>query len=312
MMLGELLDGDPSAVSKTWREGGFTSMFDFPLGFAMADVFCRDSNVAKLAAVLTNDRRYPDPSALVTLVDNHDLPRIATLCKHEPNRITNALRFLLSARGIPSLTWGTEAGLDGEKEPETRKSMNFTESNKPEKLAITKALTARSDNPALRDGASTILALDSKHLVVGRAHADQLALIAVNQATAPFSWNSLRGGDAWPAIENAPPGVTVITGEMRPGHFAELAKTLDAQWRTGAKTSRVTFKNPTGANGRVVGSGKELGDWSPSVAPTLPATLDLPVGGVFEFKFVSESGVWSEGENQVLFVPSEATSVELR
>ena len=63
MLLGELLDGDPGTVARTWREGRFTSMFDFPLGFAIADVFCRGESPAKLAAVLTNDRRYPDPVA---------------------------------------------------------------------------------------------------------------------------------------------------------------------------------------------------------------------------------------------------------
>ncbi len=310
MMLGELLDGDPSAVSKVWREGGFTSMFDFPLAFAMTDVFCRDSNVAKLAAVLTNDRRYPDPSALVTMVDNHDLPRIATSCRHDPKRIESALRFLLSMRGIPSLTWGTEVGLDGDKEPETRKSMEFTHSTSPVKAEITRALTTRSDSPALRDGALVILELDSHHLVIGRAHADQLAVVAVNQSATPFSWSSARAGEPWPVIQSAPPGVTVTTSGITPGRFTELARSVDAQWRTGATTTRVTFKNSNGVSGRVVGSGEVLGDWSAAAAPALPAELDLPTGGVFEFKFISATGVWEEGENRVLVVPAGTMTVE--
>ena len=72
-LLGELLDGDPSVVARTWKDGGFDALFDFPLAFAIADVFCRGQSPARLAAVLTNDRRYPDASKLVTLLDNHDL-----------------------------------------------------------------------------------------------------------------------------------------------------------------------------------------------------------------------------------------------
>jgi glycosidase len=125
--LGELLDGDPSLVAKTWREGRFTSMFDFPLGFAIADVFCRGESPAKLGAILTNDRRYPDPSQLVTLVDNHDLPRIVSLCGGDLEKVKQALAFMILMRGTPSLTWGTEVGLDGAKEPDNRKSMQFVD-----------------------------------------------------------------------------------------------------------------------------------------------------------------------------------------
>ncbi len=301
MQLGELLDGDPSAVARTWREGHFTSMFDFPLAFAMADVFCRDQSPAKLAAVLTNDRRYPDPSQLVTLLDNHDLPRIASLCGHDAKRIERALRFLLATRGIPSLTWGTEIGLDGEKEPETRKSMRFIST--PVKAMITEALTQRADNPALRDGASSILAVDDKHLIIGRAHAAQLSVIVVNQTSEAYS-PALAA--PWPSGSFAP-GVSVRNSGV--GDFAALSKSLDEQWRTGAHTTRVTFN---GTGGKVVGSGHELGDWNPSRAPAVPVTLELPVGGVFEFKFISDSGAWAEGENHVIIVKSEPFAVDLR
>ena len=148
MLLGELLDGDPGTVARTWREGKFTSMFDFPLGFAIADVFCRGESPAKLAAVLTNDRRYPDPSALVTLVDNHDLPRIMSQCGGDVEKVKQALAFLISMRGVPSIIWGTEVGFDGAKEPDNRKSMRFVTA--PVKAQITSGLTQRSDNPSLR------------------------------------------------------------------------------------------------------------------------------------------------------------------
>ena len=300
ILLGEMLDGDPSQVARTWRDGHFTAMFDFPLAFAIADVFCRDQSPSRLAAVLTNDRRYPDPSQLVTLVDNHDLPRIASLCGHDSQRIQNALTFLLSARGIPSLMWGTEIGLDGDKEPENRKSMRFVTT--PLKAQLTNGLTQRNDNPALRDGASTVLFVDAHHLVIGRAHPSELSVIVVNQTSEPFDPAIAA---PWPHSAS-PAGVTVSNTR---GDFTELAKSLDAQWRTGAKTTSVTFTSNT--PGKVVGSGGELGDWDPKKGVTLPATLDLPIGGVFELKFVAPDGTWAQGENRVVFVTTEPQTIDL-
>jgi hypothetical protein len=170
MLLGELLDGDPGTVAKTWREGRFTSMFDFPLGFAIADVFCRGESPAKLAAVLTNDRRYPDPSSLVTLVDNHDLPRLMSQCGGDVEKVKQALAFLISMRGVPSIIWGTEIGLDGAKEPDNRKSMRFVEH--PLRGHIARWMKQRAGSAALRQGVAIPVDVTKDRVVIARVAAD--------------------------------------------------------------------------------------------------------------------------------------------
>jgi len=170
MLLGELLDGDPSLVAKTWREGHFTSMFDFPLAFAIADVFCRGESPAKLAAVLTNDRRYPDANALVTLVDNHDLPRIMSQCGGDVEKVKQALAFLIAMRGTPSIIWGTEVGFEGAKEPDNRKSMRFVEH--PLEAHLTKWMKLRADSPALRDGVAFPVEVTKDRVVIARVAPD--------------------------------------------------------------------------------------------------------------------------------------------
>lgn len=124
-LLGEDLDGDPGHLAKTATEDGFDAMFDFPLYFAVKDVFCDGKPLGRLAAILSLDRTYPSHESLVTLVDNHDLPRVATACHGDPERIQAALGFTLLARGIPSITYGTEIGLTGEHEPENRADMSW-------------------------------------------------------------------------------------------------------------------------------------------------------------------------------------------
>jgi hypothetical protein len=170
MLLGELLDGDPGAVAKTWREGRFTSMFDFPLGFAIADVFCRGESPSKLAAVLTNDRRYPDPSRLVTLVDNHDLPRILSQCGGDVEKVKQALAFLISMRGVPSIIWGTEVAMDGAKEPDNRKSMRFVDH--PLRAHLTKWMKLRAESSALSQGVAVPLEVSRDRVVIARIAPD--------------------------------------------------------------------------------------------------------------------------------------------
>lgn len=266
MRLGELLDGDPGTVARVWREGHFTSMFDFPLAFAIADVFCRGASPAKLGAVLTNDRRYPDPSSLVTLIDNHDLPRLISQCGGDVEKTKQALTFWLAMRGIPSLTWGTEVGLEGFAEPENRGSMRFVEH--PLRQHIARAMALRAKSPAIREGAAVPIFCSAEKLVVARVAADGTTVHV-----------TVEGGKV--SIDDAPLSST---------HVFE-------QWRTGARKREVTL---TGT-GTVVGSGPELGDWDKRRAQPLPLTVELPVGGVFEFKRLV-AGEWEPGPNQLLFV----------
>lgn len=304
-LLGEMLDGDPSVVSAAWRDGGFTAMFDFPLGFAMNDVFCRGERPTKLAAVLANDRRYPDPSQLVTLLDNHDLPRVMSACRNDVGRVRQALGFMVAMRGIPSVTWGTEVGLEGAKEPDNRKSMVFA----PHVLKddLTFWLAARRQHPALSDGVPVVLSASSEGVVVGRVSPSQLAVVVVGRGGV----RPRVEGAPWDAasLELVPPSpvgrsdLGVFVSDVRPGAWESLFREADTQWRRAAKRKTITFEGPSDT--LVVGSGPELGDWNPARARPLPVTLELPEGAVFEFKAVRRAGAtttWAEGDNGVLFV----------
>lgn len=145
-------------------------MFDFPLAFAIADVFCRGESPAKLAAVLTNDRRYPDATALVTLVDNHDLPRIMSQCGGDVEKVKQTLAFLIAMRGTPSIIWGTEVGFEGAKEPDNRQSMRFVEH--PLQAHLARWMKLRADSPALRDGIAVPIEVTKERVVIARVAPD--------------------------------------------------------------------------------------------------------------------------------------------
>ncbi|MEB3330408.1 MAG: alpha-amylase family glycosyl hydrolase [Candidatus Sericytochromatia bacterium] len=125
LMLGEVLNGDPGYVGAYTREGRFDTVFDFPMYFTITDVFARGQSMRKLGERLRQDAAYRDPTLLSTFIDNHDVPRFLSVANHDERRLRLALAFLMTARGIPSVYYGTEVGLDGAGEPDNRKDMTF-------------------------------------------------------------------------------------------------------------------------------------------------------------------------------------------
>lgn len=328
LLLGEMLEGDPKVLAKTAREGGFDAVFDFPLHFAVIDVFCKNEAATRLGTILSLDRLYEDPFSLVTLADNHDLPRLASSCGGDLSRIEQALTVTLLMRGTPSLTWGTEVGLTGEKEPENRGDMRFDPH--PLREVISRLLALRRAHPALQSGIPFLASANREHLVVHRYSDEDAALIAINRGATPLTVappEGTRPGDfldgTRPAAKvsklTVPPGSTrvFVSRERKPGAFAALRRRSEQAWR-GAPThaAEVVMKvAPVKAKGgvvKVVGSAPELGAWDVTRAPTVPASGKLEVAlpyGVYEYKLVLERpgqpATWEGGQNRVLFVRGE-------
>jgi glycosidase len=278
-LLGELFDGSPRAVSETAREAGLDAMFDFPLHFAMVDVFCHDASPGALGAVLSQDAAYPPGEKLVTFLDNHDLPRIRTACGNDSTRVERAFTFQLAARGVPALTYGTEAGLIGEKEPENRGDMRFGETSL--RAHIRDRMAVRRAHPALDHGVDRPLLLDDTLYAFARTAPDETMIVAVN--TGP--------GTRRVAGHDVPPGVAVFPGRAPPPAHAVV--------------TRLSAKAPLqpGDTLLAVGMGDRFGNWEPTHGIPLPAQLELDPA-VYAFKLVIRhadgSVAWEAGPNRYL------------
>lgn len=347
LLLGEYLDGDPWKLAAVQKKGGFDLLFDFPTYFSLVDTFCKDQPASHLAAVLAQDRAYGQGTRLATLVDNHDLPRLSSACQGEPDRVGKALAVWLGLRGAPTLTYGTEVGLVGSKEPENRADMRFTR-NGPVYSELARLFKLRREHPSLREGATQVLAADKELFAFARISDDEAAVVAINQSgrpagvdlgalhshgkifevavELPAAGQDSTAGRFSRTLEVAPR--SVVVGFVAPRHrngFRRLAREADAQGRTGAKKQEVSFQvldAPLAEGDRLwlAGSGPEMGQWEPSHAlgpfvPDQPVKAALPVGLTFEYKLVvcHESGKcdWEEGGNRFLFVREEKSPMEL-
>jgi len=294
--LGEVFDGDPVRLAEAWEGGGFDSVFDFPLRYAMIDTFCRDRPVGRLGAVLSADRVYPDPNRVVTFLDNNDVSRVATECGGDPEKVGMALDFLLAVRGIPCLTYGTEVGLAGAGEPENRADMRFGEDG-PLEARIREDLALRRAHPSLVRGRTALVALEDGLLVLLRVDPEETAVIAVNRREHPATLPAL------PGLTLPPDRVSV---QFLPGRsWVDPGQRLVRIRATGLPVGE-------GETPVLVGTGRELANWTPERGLVLQrdgddwtGSVTLPADSVMEYKLVirGDSAVrWQEGENRYLFV----------
>ena len=334
-LLGEMLDGSPAVLARTEREGRFDSLFDFPLHYAMKDVFCDDKAPSRLGAILSQDRLYPNAQELVTLLDNHDLPRVMTACHGDLERVRRALTFMLTARGTPSISYGTELAFTGEKEPLNRSDMRFTE-GAPLRATLHTLLRLRQEHPALQTGASQVIAVSEGILAYARVLAGEAAVILTSTRNRPFSVGlpvELAGATLLDALTGQPvrPPVVIAPGSVRvllaspsvPEGFAPWAELARAEQRgLGRKrTVELVLHGTSGSDDAVylAGSGPELGNWDASraVGPLSGRvlTVELPVDGVFEYKLVTrhrgQPPRWEPGDNHSVWVRDVAGALRL-
>lgn len=302
MLIGEYFDGDPKKVDEIQKNGKFTQMFDFPLSFALRDVFCENKSLAGLAGIVTNDRIYSNPNNMVTFIDNHDMPRFISLCHGDIDSMSRALRVMLAWRGIPSLYYGTEVPLAGENEPDNRADMDFNRADLYP--VIQSALRMRSNEPVFAKGRTSILHYQPGFVVFARELREHQALIIINQGDTvqnyvlpPGKWRDAESRRMIAAVASIRPRTVqiLLNKDMQKSIIDDSIK-------------KVTFRVPNDGNTyAIVGSAPELGSWNPANAPKTVSenVIELPAQTVVSFKLVriADDGAvtWADGDNRELF-----------
>ena len=178
---------------------------DFQVHFALLDVLTKtsgwDSGVGRLYRVLAADYLYPDPMKEVIFLDNHDTPRILGVLDGSLQRLRLGLTLLLTLRGIPCITYGTEAGFSDVKEhgtiredmpggwpADTRSIFNASQRSDKEKAciaALAPLANFRRTSSALTKGNTMHIAPENGVYGYVRYTADQMVLTVINADTVP-------------------------------------------------------------------------------------------------------------------------------
>jgi glycosidase len=241
--IGEVFHPDPAVTSffaggrKGWDgiDTQLTTVFDFPLYFALRDVLLNGAPAGRITNVLRQDSLYPHPDYLVPFFGNHDTSRFAGAPGATPDTLKLAFGMALTIRGIPELYYGDEIGMLGGGDPDNRRDFPggwpedaqnaFTpEGRSRDQEAIFQyvrtMLRLRREHEALRIGKLWHLASDDSSYVFLRESDEEKLVIAFYDGASPRAVNiSLRDTPA-----EAAAGISTLFGEGQADLAGETLK----------------------------------------------------------------------------------------
>ena len=112
---GEVFVGDIDYVSE--YQDYEWGVLDFPFFFNARGTFAAHTDMNSLGDLFDNDYKYNNPNRLETFIDNHDRARFLTWADDNYQRLRSALSFMMTARGVPAIYYGTEQADDGNGNP---------------------------------------------------------------------------------------------------------------------------------------------------------------------------------------------------
>ncbi|WP_077705481.1 alpha-amylase family glycosyl hydrolase [Virgibacillus dokdonensis] len=134
---------------------------------------------------------YNEVNDQVTFIDNHDMARF-TSEKSSKTSTDIALAVLLTSRGVPTIYYGTEQYLTGDKDPENRKPMTkFDKTTKAYKV-IQKLSNLRKTNPALGYGRTKQRWINSDVYIFERKFGNNVVITAVNKSDKTYTISNLK------------------------------------------------------------------------------------------------------------------------
>lgn len=206
--IGEVSDRDPDIVA--FFQGGrpqfdrvdthLTTVFDFPLMYAMRDVVAKGQPMQKIINVLQHDWIYPHPELLVTFLGNHDNKRFLNEPGSSFAKLKAAYSLLLTMRGIPQLYYGDEIAMTGGDDPDNRHDFPggfpgdqhdaFLASGRSQYqqnafVFVQSLLALRAKHPALRRGTQTHISWDDHYYAFLRSVDNEKLLVIYNNSDAP-------------------------------------------------------------------------------------------------------------------------------
>lgn len=198
-LMGEIIHGD-------YRELANSEMLDSTTNYeCWKGIYSshNDKNYFEIAYAL--NRQFGEQGiykhlSLYNFLDNHDVSRIATLLEN-PKDIYNAYTLLFTIPGVPSVYYGSEYGIEGEKEnapggdKAIRSELDLSTLDNPKLIAhIQKLSELKKNNSALQYGRYKEILVSNQQLIFVRELDDDYVVVCLNCANRPENLNFQYSG----------------------------------------------------------------------------------------------------------------------
>jgi neopullulanase len=204
--IGEVFHPDPTITSffagghRGWDgiDTQLTTVFDYPLYFALRDVLLNGAPAGRITNVLRQDSLYPHPEYLVPFFGNHDVTRFRGATGASPGKLKLAFGMTLLLRGIPELYYGDELGMTGGGDPDNRRDFPggwpedahnaFTRAGRTSEQQeifeyVQAVLRLRHGHDSLRGGKLWHLASDNSSYIFLRESEEEKLVVAFHNGT---------------------------------------------------------------------------------------------------------------------------------
>jgi glycosidase len=182
LVVGEIVNYPADWLKSIDAVMNFT-LRDLLLGLAKSEI--EPATASRMLARLVAEAGIEPLLKSWVVIDNHDIPRIATqLPQTAQRRLVQALQFTLP--GAPNLYYGAEVGMEGGADPENRGPMRWdlVREDNPELLWVKKLVALRKAHRALRVGDFRVV--ESQRLFAFERHTDRTLdtlLVVANPGT---------------------------------------------------------------------------------------------------------------------------------
>ena len=138
----------------------------------------------------------------LNMLDSHDTPRFLSCASEDKDSLKLAWLFMFSYPGAPSVYYGDEIGLDGEHDPDCRKSFPWDENKWDRNLRsyVKQLISLRKQNPALRRGSFRRLWSADGTYAFSRSESGDTFVIALNASESPQEVAVIYEGDKVPGV----------------------------------------------------------------------------------------------------------------
>jgi alpha-amylase len=180
-LIGEVFDGRADYVA-AYQQAGIDGLEDYPLYFALKDVFAHNQPTERLISMIAQSRTvYPDINRMGTFIDNQDVSRFMSETSGQDGEahLKQALAFEMTYTGIPIMYYGTEIGLEGQDDPNNRRDMDWSV-QLPLTGYIKTLIKIRKANKALTCGDFQIINTDTDFLCYLRRSDENVIITLFN------------------------------------------------------------------------------------------------------------------------------------
>jgi glycosidase len=180
-LVGEIWDVNPRWANDTHFDG----LMNYPVRDALIPLLQGRENIAQFDERLEKFFKAYERENIYAMyipLSSHDTERIKTLLGNDLAKTKLAFLFQMAFPGAPAVYYGDEIGMQGEKDPDSRRAFPWQKNNWDQELYqwVKRLIALRKQTPSLRRGEYVRLVAEGNIYVFSRTLGEDCVVVAVN------------------------------------------------------------------------------------------------------------------------------------